>query len=363
MPAAPQAQDFIKGWPHPDLLQYEKLRAALLESFKKGLELSGGSLNYGDKENGAYMLGHPAFRKALANYLSQAYGEPVDWKTLMSTAGSSMGTDIACRVHCQAGDVAVVEEPTYFLSFTMIRDRGMSLMGVPIEEDGMDLNALEKLLDENPGKIKMVYTVPVHHNPTGYTMSDAKRTRLVALARKHRFIIAADEAYQLLNFGPMEFKPLFYYDDPADPRVLSIGTFSKLIGPGVKVGWVQAHEQLLKPLPNIGFIDSGNNPVIFSSCNLIHFIESGALQEHIDLVANDTGAKCTLLCKKLREVGLEVYQPKGGYFVWVKSKGKMTGRSGEAMCIAKDRFHDYMRLCFAWLSPAQIEEGIEYLRQ
>merc|ERR1719401_1732324 len=225
----------------------------------------------------------------------------------------------------------------------------MSLMGVPIEKDGMDVDALEKLLKENPGKIKLVYTVPVHHNPTGVTMSEAKRERLVDLARKHNFVVCADEAYQLLNFEPVNVKPMFYYDDPANPKVLSIGTFSKLIGPGVKVGWVQAHEKLLKPLTNIGFIDSGNNPVIFSSCNLIHLIESGALKKHISEVSQDLGSRCALICKKLREVGLELDQPKGGYFVWVKSKGKMTGRSGECMCIAKDRFHDWMRLCFCWL--------------
>merc|ERR1712176_1232623 len=120
-----------------------------------------------------------------------------------------------------------------------------------MESDGMDLNASEKILKENPGKVKMVYTVPVHHNPTGITMSDAKRTRLVALAKEHKFVIAADEAYQLLNYEKIDTKPLFYHDDPADPRVLSIGTFSKLIGPGVKVGWIQAHEKLLKPLTNV----------------------------------------------------------------------------------------------------------------
>jgi DNA-binding transcriptional MocR family regulator len=309
------------------------------------------------------MLGHPKFREVLARFLEKQYAQPVDWKTLMSTAGSSMALDLALRVHCKVGDVAVVEEPTYMLAFSMIRDRGMDLMGVPMEKDGMDLNALEKLLEDNPGKIRIVYTIPVHHNPTGYTMSEEKRKRLVALAQKYNFLIAADEAYQLLNFEKIDCKPMFYYDDPNDPRVFSIGTFSKLIGPGLKVGWIQAHEPLLKPLAGIGFIDSGNNPVTFSSCNLIDFIESGALEAHITFVCDALGKRCALICMKLREVGLEVDQPKGGYFVWVKSKGKMTGKSGESFCIRKDRFHDWMRLSFGWLSITQIEEGIEFLRQ
>lgn len=359
----PEAQDFIKGWPHPELLGQPELRQALTESFQKGLEISEQSLNYGDPESGAYMLGHPRFRQALAAFLEKQYKAPVDWKTLMSTGGASMGTDIAARIHCKPGDIAVVEEPTYYLSFTMIKDRGMSLLGVPMESDGMDMNALEKLLKENPGKIKMVYTVPVHHNPTGICMSDAKRQRLVALAKEHRFMIVADEAYQLLNFEDCGIKPMFYHDDKEDPRVLSISTFSKLIGPGIKVGWIHAHEPLLKPLTNVGFIDSGNNPVIFSSCNLIHFVESGALAKHIDMVSKDLGSRCALMCKKLREVGLEPVQPKGGYFVWVQSKGKMTGRSGECMAVNKDKFHDFMRLCFCWLPLPKLEEGIEYLRQ
>jgi len=359
----PEAQDFIKGWPHPELLEYSELRAALIQSFTKGMEISSQSLNYGSKDQGAYMLGHPKFLQVLADFLSKQYDAPVSPKNLMSTAGSSMGTDIATRIHCKIGDIAVVEEPTYYLAFTMIRDRGMTIKGVGMEEDGMDLVALEKVIQENPGKIKMVYTVPVHHNPTGITMSNAKREKLVAMAKEHKFVIVADEAYQLLNFEPSGVKPLFYHDDPADPHVLSVGTFSKLIGPGVKVGWIQAHEPLLKPLTNIGFVDSGNNPVIFSSCNLIDFIESGNLARHIEKASKDLGSRCTLMCNKLREVGLEPVQPKGGYFVWVKSKGKMTGRSGECMAVNKDKFGDMMRLCFCWLPEEKIVEGIEFLRQ
>lgn len=362
---AAKPQDFIKGWPDPKLLEGTALRSALMESFQKGVEMSYESLNYGDTKNGAYMLGHPRFLEVLAKFLEGQYGAPVSPKNLMSTAGASMGIDIACRVNCKPGDICVVEEPTYFLSFTICRDQGMEIMGVPLESDGMDLNALESLCKEHPGKIKMVYTIPVNHNPAGYTMSEAKRQKLVALAKEYKFIVVADEAYQLLCFEKIDAKPLFYHDDPADPRVFSIGTLAKLVGPGVKLGWIQAHEALLKPLPNIGFVDSGNNPVIFSSCNFIHFIESGALARHIEMVSTDLGKRKSLMCKKLREVGLEVDEPKGGYFVWVKSKpgGKTTGRKGDAMSVKKDKFHDYMRLCFAWLPEEKIIEGIEYLRE
>lgn len=358
------AQDFIKGWPSPVLLETPELKDALSRSFQNFLNNTGTFLNYGDKENGAYMLGHPEFRKVFAEFLSKQYDRPVDWQTLMSTGGGSMGTDIATRVHTKAGDVAVSEAPTYFLAHTMFRNHGLNLMEVPIEPDGMDLNALEKVLVEQGGKVKLVYTVSVHHNPTGITLSNAKREKLIALAKKYDFKIIADEAYQLLNFEPSGVVPLFYHDDPADPRVLSVSTLSKLIGPGTKVGWVQAHPQLLKPLAGIGFIDSGNNPVIMASGILLEFVRSGDLAKHIDFVSKVLGKKRALLVKELQEAGLEPNNPKGGYFVWVKSKGKTTGRSGKGMCLdPPDKFQDMMRLCFAWLDEDQISEGVRFLRE
>lgn len=275
-----------------------------------------------------------------------------------------MGTDICCRMHTEHGDYAVTEGPTYYLAHNMMRNRGLNLLEVPIQADGMDLDALEKLCEQQGGKIKLVYTVAVHHNPTGITMSNAKRERLLKLAKKFNFKIIADEAYQLLNFSPSGVKPLFYHDDPADPRVFSIGTFSKLIGPGTKVGWIQAHPALLKPLASIGFIDSGNNPVIFASGVLLDFITSGALAKHIDYVSVELKKKKDLLVGELKKVGLEPNDPQGGYFVWCKTKGKATGRSGKGMTLdPPDAFENYMRLCFAWLTDEQIIEGIEYLKE
>lgn len=322
-------------------------------------------LNYGTEEQGAFMLGHPTFLGSLAEYLSGEYGRPVHASRLMATGGGSMGIDLCCRVHAAAGDYAVCEAPTYFLAHQMFRERGLNLREVDIQSDGMDLDALEKQCVELDGKVKLVYTVPVHHNPTGITMSQAKRERLAAMARQYNFHIIADEAYQLVNFKPSSVVPLAFEDDASDPRILSVGTFSKMIGPGVKVGWIQAHPSLLAPLPGIGFINSGNNPVIFNSVALAHFIRSGGLKNHLDFVSGELARKCALLCSELRSAGLDPFEPAGGYFVWCPSKnGKMTGRNGAGMCLdPPDRFEAHMRLCFAWLTDEQIVEGVRYLKE
>jgi len=366
-----QLQDFIKGWPSVDMLNTPQLKTALTRSFNKAMEWGeggpGGFLNYGDAGNGAYMLGNPDFRKTMAEYLSGVYNKPCDWNDIMSTGGGSMGTDLVLRTHCKAGDYAVVEEPTYFLSHTMMRDRGITnLLGVPMQPDGLDLDALEAHCKEQGGKIKVVYTVSVHHNPTGITMSNEKRVRLLALAKQYNFIIISDEAYQLVSFVDMpDCVPLFYHDDPEDPRVFSVGTFSKVIGPGLKVGWIQAHNSLLKQIPNIGFIDSGNNPVIFTSAVVNDFIKSGELEKHRKFVCQELGKKSKILSAKLRDIGITDFtEPSGGYFVWAKVKGtKRTGKSGEPCSINRDKFGDMMRLCFAWLTPEQLVEGIEAIRE
>jgi len=368
-----QLQDFIKGWPSIDMLATDHLRTAMSKSFKKAITQwgeggPGAFLNYGDASNGAYMLGTPDFRKTMATYLSGIYNRPVAWETIMSTGGGSMGTDLILRQHCKHGDAAIVEEPTYFLSHTMLRDRGMTnLLGVPMQSDGLDLEAVEKHCIEQGGKVKALYTVSIHHNPTGITLSNEKRVKLVALAKKYDFLIISDEAYQLVSFDDTttDIVPLYYHDDPEDPRVFSVGTFSKVIGPGLKVGWIQAHPSLLKKIPDVGFIDSGNNPVIFTSAIVTEFIASGELERHRQFVCKELGKKSALLSSKLREVGVtDFVEPHGGYFVWARVAGsKRTGKSGEPCSINRDKFGDMMRLCFAWLTPEQIVEGIEAIRE
>merc|ERR1711908_19886 len=119
---------------------------SLKSSFSKALdELSGSALNYGTKEDGAYMIGHPTFLNALAGFLSKQYGKEVDPKTLFSSGGGSMATDIIARTYSSVGDIAVSEAPTYYLAHQMFRERGLELKEVPIEADGMDVVALDKL--------------------------------------------------------------------------------------------------------------------------------------------------------------------------------------------------------------------------
>lgn len=349
--------DFGRGWPHPDLLEGQ-LPQQLAESFQRGLPLARESLNYGTATS-SFRFGHPEFLKGLAGFLSQQYGAPVEASCLMTTGGASMGVDLALRSFRGSGGVCVFEEPSYYLSFNMARDQGLECRSVPLYQDGMDLDRLEEICME--GNVRMVYTIPVHHNPTGYTMGNEKRQRLVELARKYDFMVVADEAYQLLNFGPPEVQALHFHDSAEDPRVVSVGTFSKLIGPGVKVGWLQADARLLKRMAAVGYVESGGNPVTFSSMALLHFMTSGQLDKHIAHVSSELSQRCQWLCRNLRELGLEVYEPRGGYFLWVKGQ-LCIGKEGRDFTIRQESCSDYTRLSFSWLSWEEMQRGVDLLQ-
>ncbi|CAK0834262.1 unnamed protein product [Prorocentrum cordatum] len=360
-----EAQDFIKGWPSPDLLTQPELKDALTSSFKSFIGNTQMFLNYGDAQNGAYMLGTPVFRKTLAEFLSKQYGKTVDWNCIMSTGGSSMGTDISIRIHSAAGDYAVSEAPTYYLAHEMMRNRGLNLLEVPLQPDGMDLDALEKVLNgEHKGKIKLVYTVCVHHNPTGITMCNAKRERLVKMAKQYDFKIIADEAYQLLNFAPSSALDVLprrprQPPRPRDRHLLEAHRARRQgrLGAGAPTDSEAADQHWFHRLRQ-----QSCHHVVWSA-QRVHRLWR-PLAKHIETVSKKLGAKKDLLVSELKKIGLEPNDPKGGYFVWVKSKGKMTGRSGKGMSLnPPDAYADYMRLCFAWLSEEQIREGVEFLKQ
>ncbi len=176
---------------------------------------------------------------------------------LFSTNGNSQALEMLCTVLTEPGDVVIVEEPTYFLAFQMFRDHGLEIRGVPIDADGLVVDALvdEVARCTSAGqRVAFVYTIPAFQNPTSVTMSAQRRRELVAAAAEHDVLIVADEVYHLLRFapGPMP-PPMSAYVD--DGPVLSIGTFSKILAPGMRLGWIHGSVERLA-----AFADSGSDP-------------------------------------------------------------------------------------------------------
>ena len=205
------------GQPSADLLPVELLHVATEAWFKNAQP---NELNYGDRQ------GDPRFLESLATYLSAGYGARANADNLFITGGNSQALDLVSSVFAKPGDTVFVEEPSYFLAFQIFRDHQLNIVGIPVDEDGLDLEYLQRELKNH--KPAFIYTIPTYHNPGGQSLSAERRKALVKLSQQHEFLIVADEVYQLLS----------YFDDPPpalgtmieSDTILSLGSFSKILG-------------------------------------------------------------------------------------------------------------------------------------
>jgi DNA-binding transcriptional MocR family regulator len=268
-------------------------------------------------------------RVALAEFLGPRYSTSVtgaddvvrvDPQLMMVTNGNSHAIDLCCGVLTRPGDVVFVEEPTYFLALTIFRDHGLRVVGIPVDDDGLSLEALEDELTRH--RPAFVYTIPAAHNPTGVSLSADRRRRLVELAVRHDFLVVADEVYHLLRYDGVSPHPLAAYVDSG--VVLSLGTFSKFLAPGLRLGWVQAAEPLLLRLEARGAIVSGGGVNPFASAVVAPLLEDGSVAAYLDQLVEVFRDRISVMDDALREHlpfavhGVTYRRPDAGYFFWLR---------------------------------------------
>jgi DNA-binding transcriptional MocR family regulator len=267
----------------------------------------------------------------------------------------------------------LVEDPTYFLAFQVFRDHGLEIVGVPLDGDGIDVEQLEHAIVRH--RPKLVYTVPSYNNPTGQTLSHAKRERLVRLSIEHDFIIAADEVYQLLHYAAPPPPALGSWVDRGN--VLSLGSFSKIIAPGMRLGWIQTSTAMIGRLLASGAIISGGSFNHFGSHVVRQMLEDGSLEELLVELRLAYAARVDAMDEALHEHlgGVARWQkPKGGYFFWVTLAPGMdtedlreaarvagTGYQPGSKCSISAGLRNCLRLSFAFYTPPEIREGIARL--
>lgn len=357
------------GQPNNAILPLEHVRRAAASQFADSPEFLQYGAEWGD--------GH--HRVALADYLTQAYGMAIAPQQLFSTNGNSQALDMLCTVLTEPGDVVIVEEPTYFLAFQMFRDHGLEIRTVPIDGDGLVVEALtdEVAAIRASGKrVAFAYTIPSFQNPTGLTMSTRRRADLVAAAAADDVLIVADEVYHLLRFapGPMP-PPMSAYVD--DGPVLSLGTFSKILAPGMRLGWIHGSVERLTVLADSGLIRSGGglNPV--TSTLATAMMRNGSLQEYVEWLRATFARRSATMVAALRghmPAWVDFDAPSGGYFVWLRlpqatdgatlrSLGRQHGvdvRHG-AQFSPTGRLGNHLRLSYAFYDDDYIVEGVSRL--
>jgi len=317
------------------------------------------------------------FRLALANFLTKGYGFDVKPESLFVTNGISNALDLICTLFTKAGDTIFVEEPTYFLALRIFEDHHLKVISIDTDESGLVIESLEEKLAEF--RPKFLYLIPTFQNPTGTTMPQEQRERLVQLAKEYDFIIVADEVYHLLNYtsyAPTPPKSFAAYIDAEN--VISLGSFSKILAPGLRIGWLQAHSEKIERFKTCGLLDSSGGLNPFTSAIIRGVIESGGLDNNIKKLINIYRSRLHVMNSALQEQlpDIEYIVPHGGYFFWLrlpeKTDAKELRKSAQIFKVdfrpgtlfsSRDGLKNQIRLCFVHYEEGEIREGILRLKE
>ena len=364
---------FAGGFPDPALFDVE----GIAESSRAVLAGNPGPvLQYGATE------GYQPLREGISRFMA-AKGSSVLPEGLIVTTGSQQALDLIGKTMIAPGDKVIVEAPTFLATIQCFRLYGADIIGAPIDADGVDVDKLEQLIEQH--KPKLVYLIPTFGNPSGATLSLARRKRILEIAARTQTLVVEDDPYGEL-----------YFDQPPPPSLLALsdgvpgsrdwlvhcGSFSKILSPGLRVGWMIAPSELLaKATMCKQFSDAHTSNL--SQAIAAHYLTLNRLGGALAVVRKTYAERAAVMAASLRrELGdaIAFNQPQGGMFFWARLTGER-GQISNAADFAKraiDRgvafvpgapfyAHDpdraTLRLSFATVGLEKIDEGIGRLRQ
>jgi DNA-binding transcriptional MocR family regulator len=355
--------DLGAGNPQPELLPLDILRNAAQDRLNRG---DNDFLQYGAEQGDGY------FRDALAKFLAPRCGFTVSHDDLFVTAGNSSALDLLCSLFTKPGDTVFVEEPTYFLALRIFADHDLNVVSIRTDETGPVMDDLIHALKEHHPKF--LYIIPAFHNPGGHTIPAEQRKELLSLAERHGFLILADEVYQFLAYTQVVPQPFGTYIH--SDRVVAMNSFSKILAPGLRLGWLQAHPSIMQRLNTCGLMDSGGGMNPFTSAIVQRLIENGDLDENISHLVDVLGKRVQIMDAALREhlPQARFNTPHGGYFFWIQVPGvdaEILQKKAQAYNVglrpgirfsSRNSLTDYFRLSVSFYNEDEIQKGILRLR-
>jgi len=317
--------------------------------------------------------GDGQFRLALSRFLEGIYGMPVDPAHLLVTNGASQAIDMICTLFSKAGDSIFVEEPTYFLARKIFADHQLNSVALPMGADGLIIEAVEAELKRT--RPAFLYTIPTYHNPTSACLSAARRKQLAELCRGYDILVVADEVYHPLSYTSVPPTPMAVFCTSA--KVISLGSFSKILAPGLRLGWLQAAPEMIGRIVKCGLLDSGGGLNPFTSGVVRSAMELGLVDENLAHLKDTYSRRMQAMCAALRSelpALAHFTEPSGGFFIWLSlPEGRDTL---EILPKAKERNVEFMpgpkfssrqglknclRLSFAYYDTPDLLKGIERL--
>ena len=278
-----------------------------------GAQRGAAALSYGGPH------GYEPLREQVARLFARDQEPAIGADHFVLANGAAGAIDLACSALIDPDDVVVTEVPAFSGSLRTIRGHGARLVGVPMDPQGMCIDRLDATLgrlEAAATPAKLVYVSPTFHNPTGITMPIARRRELLEVAARHGVLLLEDTAYNELYFGEELIPTLGALAQ--GHFVITAGTFSKVIAPGLRVGWLQARPELLDLLMPARF-DMGNSPMQHRM--LYEFMITGELEAHVARMRAVYRTKMRTLAGALRETcgpALQLTEPAGGFFLWLR---------------------------------------------
>jgi 2-aminoadipate transaminase len=362
-PLAPRDTPIISmayGLADPALFPRAELLAATAEVLEHD---AAAALNYGPTFAG--------LREQIVARL-RAQGVEAEDENVLVGYGSSQILALLPQVFVDPGDVVLIEGPSFLGAVRHFADAGARLVTVPMDDNGMDVDALEAILTDlrkQGVRPKFIYTIPTFHNPTGATMPLARRQKLVALGAEHGVAIVEDDAYGDLRFEGQPLPNLASLDQ--EGWVIRVGTFSKVLAPGLRMGWAYARPEIIARLA-IFKVEGSSGP--FLTRVVARYCADGRLDAHIqELIALYRRKRDITLDAIAREfpAGVTATRPAGGFYIWCRLPQGISAsallKAAEARgatflpgtrCFANGQGDDTIRLAFSFVQAEQIEQAI-----
>ncbi|MBC7766134.1 MAG: PLP-dependent aminotransferase family protein [Hyphomonadaceae bacterium] len=315
---------FAGGLPAPEMFP-EKELAALSQDIL--LNRGHVALQYGITEGYAPLI--ETVKKRLATF-----GIGKDYDQVAIVSGAQQGIDLAAKVFLNEGDGIVCENPSFIGSLNGFRAYNANLIPVTMQADGMDVQALEQILKTTPN-VKLIYTIPTFQNPTGITMSLAKRQRLLQLAEQYNVYIIEDNPYGELRFAGEDLPTIKQLDQTG--RVIYVGSFSKILAPGLRLGWAMAREEILAKMVVCKQVSDVHSN-LFAQMLADEYLKQYDITTHIQGIRALYGERCGLMLACMDEhfpKSVTYTRPEGGLFIWCTLPEGMNSIDVMKACVAK----------------------------
>ncbi len=365
----PGTISFVYGLPDPGTFPAEELRQAADEVLCQRPELA---LQYGPEQGYGPLIDY------LRAKFAREEGLMVERPQIMLSGGSAQALDHLCTLFTHPGDVVLVEAPTYHETLQLFRDHGLLPLQIATDDDGLVVENLAvrlQTLARRGERARFLYVIPNFQNPSGITLAAGRRRAVLALAERYDLLVVEDDVYRDLAYEGSLPPSLFQLD--GGQRTLRIGSFSKILAPGVRMGWLLGPPGLVERLIGSGLrnMSGGVNPLMANI--LAAYCQRGALEPHIEGLRRVYRERRDAMLEALAAhmpPGVSWTRPGGGFFVWLRLPEPLRAadvvaraREDKLLIPVGDPFFaetppgQFLRLAFSFVSPDKIRAGIETL--